>query len=54
MFTAPWTARLDWLRDENYQIFEFACHEGNVQIRDMVNASRAQRRIDAEAAPAGH
>jgi hypothetical protein len=48
-FTAPWTARIDWQRDESYQIFEFACHEGNVQLRDMINASRAQRKADAAA-----
>lgn len=50
VYTAPWTARLDWTRDDNYRFFEFACHEGNVQIRDMIHASRAQRRLDAEAA----
>ena len=43
VFTAPWTARLDWTRDDTYQIFEYACHEGNVQIRDYITASRADR-----------
>ena len=43
VFTAPWTARLDWTRDENYEIFEYACHEGNVQIRNYITASRAER-----------
>lgn len=52
VFTAPWTARLDWVRDETYELYEFACHEGNTQLRHMINASRAQRKIDAEAAPA--
>jgi len=42
-FTAPWTARLDWKRDESYEIFEYACHEGNVQVRNYINASRAGR-----------
>lgn len=50
VFTAPWTARLDWVRDEDYQFFEFACHEGNSQLRHMINASRAQRKADAAAA----
>lgn len=43
VFTAPWTARLDWTRDEDYAIFEYACHEGNVQIRNYITASRAER-----------
>ncbi len=43
VFTAPWTARLDWTRDEEYELFEYACHEGNVQIRNYILASRAER-----------
>ncbi|BBC73896.1 conserved hypothetical protein [Altererythrobacter sp. B11] len=41
VFTAPWTARLDWTRNDEYQFFEYACHEGNVQVRNYINASRA-------------
>lgn len=43
VFTQSWSARLDWQRDETYQIFEYACHEGNVQVRNYINASRAER-----------
>ena len=43
VFTAPWTARLDWQRDDDFGIYEYACHEGNVQIRNFVTASRAER-----------
>ena len=43
VFTSEWTARLDWTRDEEYQLFEYACHEGNVQIRNYITASRAER-----------
>ena len=53
VYQASWTARIDWTRNDNYQFFEFACHEGNVQIRDMINASRAQRKLDAETANSG-
>jgi hypothetical protein len=42
-FVAPWTARLDWTRNEDYGFFEYACHEGNVQVRNYINSSRAQR-----------
>lgn len=41
VFTAPWTARLDWTRNDDYEFFEYACHEGNVQLRNYITASRA-------------
>ena len=43
IFTAPWTVRLDWKRNDNYGMFEYACHEGDIQIRNYISASRAQR-----------
>jgi hypothetical protein len=43
IFTEPWTARLNWKRNDKYEMFEYACHEGNVQVRNYINASRAQR-----------
>jgi hypothetical protein len=43
VFTAPWTARLPWTRNEDYNFFEYACHEGNVQVRNYINASRVER-----------
>jgi hypothetical protein len=42
-FTAPWTARSEWTRDEDYEFYEYACHEGNVQLRNYITASRAHR-----------
>ncbi|HEU4650677.1 MAG TPA: hypothetical protein VFS49_04615 [Croceibacterium sp.] len=47
VFTAPWTIALEWTRDSTYRLHEFACHEGNVGIRDMIRSSRAQRKLDA-------
>jgi len=41
VFVAPWTARLDWTRNDEYEFFEYACHEGNVQVRNYITASRA-------------
>jgi hypothetical protein len=41
VFTAPWTAHLDWQRDEDYGLFEYACHEANYMVRDYINAWRA-------------
>ena len=50
VFTGPWTARLDWQRDDDYQMFEYACHEGNVQVRNYITASRAQRAQEGKVA----
>ncbi len=50
VFTEPWSARLEWQRDDDFGIFEYACHEGNVQIRNFITASRAER---AQAAAGG-
>ncbi len=41
VFVAPWTARLDWTRNDEYEFFEYACHEGNVQPRNYITAARA-------------
>jgi hypothetical protein len=56
VFQQPWSARLEWQRDDDYGIFEYACHEGNVQVRNYINASRVERGLappPAEAAAAG-
>ncbi len=37
------TLRVDWSRDDEYQFFEYACHEGNVQVRNYITADRARR-----------
>lgn len=43
-FTAPWTTRIEWVRDDGYQFYEYACHEGNDAIRGYISSSRAKRR----------
>ena len=42
-FTAPWTARTEWVRDDGYKFYEYACHEGDEQIRNFISSSRADR-----------
>ncbi|HUO11520.1 MAG TPA: hypothetical protein VMU37_02075 [Caulobacteraceae bacterium] len=48
VFTAPWTARIDWSRNDKYQFFEYACFEGDVQVRNYISASHAKREQIAE------
>jgi hypothetical protein len=43
VFTAPWTVRMEWAREDDYQMYEYACHEGDVQVRNYITASRAYR-----------
>ena len=43
VFTQPWSARLEWARDDDYGIYEYACHEGNVQVRNYIMTTRADR-----------
>ncbi len=43
VFIQPWKVQFDWRRDDDYQFFEYACHEGNVQLRNYITASRAER-----------
>ncbi|MEI9889513.1 MAG: hypothetical protein WDN45_01770 [Caulobacteraceae bacterium] len=56
VFTKPFTARMDWPRNEKYEFFEYACHEGDEQVRNYIVANRALRQQVAEgkapAAPA--
>ena len=50
VFTAPFTARLDWTRNDEYEFYEYACHEGNVQVRNYITSSRAGTLEEATAA----
>ena len=43
-FSAPWTIVLPVVRDENYRIFEYACHEGNYALAGILGGARRQER----------
>jgi len=45
-WTSPWKVSFPLKRDPDYQIFEYACHEGNYAMRNTLSGSRAdeQRR----------
>ena len=48
VWTKPFTLRVDWPRNEKYQFFEYACHEGDEQVRNYIVANRALRQQVAE------
>ena len=41
VWTKPWTAALTLSRQPDDSLFEYACHEGNNSMRNMLSASRA-------------
>jgi hypothetical protein len=43
-WTAPWKVSFPLKRDPEYQIFEYACHEGNYAMRNSLSGSRADER----------
>jgi hypothetical protein len=43
-WTAPWTIDLPLARDDGYGIYEYACHEGNLALANILRAARAEER----------
>ena len=44
MWTRPWTAALP-LKKSNAPLFEFACHEGNYAMTNILGGARAEERV---------
>lgn len=47
-FSRPWTARFDLDAKSGYEIYEYACHEGNYGLANMLSAARAEERAATE------
>ncbi|MFO7287818.1 MAG: hypothetical protein C0P79_013260 [Gammaproteobacteria bacterium] len=43
ILTAPWRAEVPWKLDNDYEIYEYACHEGNTIVPSLINATRVAR-----------
>jgi hypothetical protein len=39
-WTKPWTVHMPYKLDNNYTIYEYACHEGNYMMLDSLEAAR--------------
>ena len=52
-FTRPWTMRMTITQQPDYQIYEYACHEGNRAMSNALSAERAYEKAAAEAAAKG-
>jgi len=46
----PWTFGMNLTRDATQPPFEYACHEGNYGLRNILSAARAEERGGAAAA----
>jgi hypothetical protein len=52
-YTKTWTVRLTLTRQPGYQLYEYACHEGNGAIKNALSAERAHEKAAAENAARG-
>jgi len=43
-WTAPWTVTFPLERDDSYGFYEYACHEGNNAMRNILSGARAAER----------
>jgi hypothetical protein len=45
-WTQPWRIAFPWKRDTSrtYSLFEYACHEGNYALRNILSGARADER----------
>ena len=49
-WTRPWTMQYPLKRDDNYGYFEYACHEGNYSLFNILSGARADEKAAADAA----
>jgi len=52
-FAQPWTMRMTITQQPDYEIYEYACHEGNLAMRHALSAERAYEKAAAEAKEKG-
>ena len=50
VYTRPWKVSLPMSKDPNAQLFEYACHEGNLAMTNMLSGARAEEKAKEEAA----
>jgi len=41
IYTRPWKVAFPLTRDDQYRIYEYACHEGNLAVENVLRAGRA-------------
>lgn len=49
VFTRPWTLAFPLMKDDEYRIYEYACHEGNRAIEGVLRGARYRERVGGSA-----
>jgi len=52
VLTRPWSVEFPWQLDPKYDMYEYACHEGNTAIRNYIETNRFERANPLPPAPA--
>jgi hypothetical protein len=52
-WTRPWTFAMDLTKDDSQPVFEYACHEGNYAMKNILSGARADERAAEDAAKKG-
>jgi hypothetical protein len=50
-WTAPFTLQYTLGRDEGYGMYEYACHEGNYALQNILSGARATERAAGNTTP---
>ena len=45
-YTRPWTLELPLTRDPTYDLYEYACHEGNYAVGNILRGARVKERAE--------
>jgi len=53
VLTRSWSVEFPWQLNPKYDMYEYACHEGNTAVRNYIETSRFERAHPAPPAPAG-
>lgn len=48
-YSTPWTATFPLISEPGYEVYEYACHEGNYSMRNRLSAARAEEAKEAAA-----
>ena len=51
MYFRPWKVAMPLSRDQEYRMFEYACHEGNHAMANILNGARMQTPVADTAKP---
>jgi hypothetical protein len=52
VYWRPWTVSLPFTRDDSYQLYEYACHEGNKATELILHGARVlEQQAQSGAAP---